>query len=115
MSRLYSVMESVDAVFCSMDRVSHAAALGVKRICKSRSKPFVPLRNSSLSTLAGGLVARWSPTSAIRRHPAIDEGHFGRSFNEEPRYPSSKTSPCGEHRRTREAECSGGPASLSHE
>lgn len=56
MNRLHSVMDGVDVVMCSTDCVSHAAALGVKRACKSRSKPFVPLRNSSLSTLARGLV-----------------------------------------------------------
>jgi len=55
LSRLHGMMDTVDAVMCATDAVSHRAALGVKRACKSRSKPFIPLRNSSLSTLASGL------------------------------------------------------------
>lgn len=46
---------TVDAVLCPVDCVSHAACLLVKRACNHMAKPFLPLRNSGLSSFVKGL------------------------------------------------------------
>jgi len=47
-----STLASVDAVFCPIDCVSHAAYWKVKKACKHRAKRLVLLRSSGLSSFA---------------------------------------------------------------
>lgn len=57
LSTVTRAMSTVDAVVCSIDCVSHAACLKVKRACKHLAKQFVPLRSSGLSSFARGIDA----------------------------------------------------------
>jgi hypothetical protein len=50
-SRIDTVLPSVDCVFCPIDCISHDACLRVKTGCKKFGKTFVPLRNGSKSSL----------------------------------------------------------------
>jgi len=50
-SRIDTVLPSVDCVFCPIDCISHDACLRVKSGCKKFGKTFVPLRNGSKSSL----------------------------------------------------------------
>jgi hypothetical protein len=50
-SRIDTVLPSVDCVFCPIDCISHDACLRVKNGCKKFGKTFVPLRNGSKSSL----------------------------------------------------------------
>jgi len=53
--RLGDVLARGDAVLCPVDCVSHGACQTAKRVCKQRSKAFVPLRRSGLSSFVNGL------------------------------------------------------------
>jgi hypothetical protein len=55
-SRIDSVLPSVDCVFCPIDCISHDACLRVKTGCKKFGKTFVPLRNGSKSSLERALA-----------------------------------------------------------
>lgn len=50
-SRIDTVLPSVDCVFCPIDCISHDACLRVKTGCKKFGKTFIPLRNGSKSSL----------------------------------------------------------------
>ncbi|MGE7367864.1 DUF2325 domain-containing protein [Neorhizobium sp. NPDC001467] len=50
-SRIDTVLPSVDCVFCPIDCISHDACLRVKTGCKKFGVTFVPLRNGSKSSL----------------------------------------------------------------
>ncbi|MBV2186530.1 MAG: DUF2325 domain-containing protein [Rhizobium sp.] len=50
-SRIDTVLPSVDCVFCPIDCISHDACLRVKSGCKKFGKTFIPLRNGSKSSL----------------------------------------------------------------
>ncbi len=54
-SRIDTVLPSVDCVFCPIDCISHDACLRVKTGCKKHGKTFVPLRNGSKSSLERAL------------------------------------------------------------
>lgn len=54
-SRIDTVLPSVDCVFCPIDCISHDACLRVKTGCKKFGKAFIPLRNGSKSSLARAL------------------------------------------------------------
>jgi outer membrane murein-binding lipoprotein Lpp len=54
-------LATVDAVFCPVDCVSHAACLKVKKACKHLAKQFIPLRSSGLSSFARGIRTLASP------------------------------------------------------
>ena len=54
-SRIDTVLPSVDCVFCPIDCISHDACLRVKHGCKKFGKIFVPLRSSSKSSLEQAL------------------------------------------------------------
>jgi hypothetical protein len=54
-SRIDTVLPSVDCVFCPIDCISHDACLRVKSGCKKFGKTFVPLRNGSKSSLERAL------------------------------------------------------------
>lgn len=54
-SRIDTVLPSVDCVFCPIDCISHDACLRVKSGCKKFGVAFVPLRNSSKSSLERAL------------------------------------------------------------
>ena len=54
-SRIDTVLPSVDCVFCPIDCISHDACLRVKTGCKKWEKAFVPLRNGSKSSFARAL------------------------------------------------------------
>ncbi len=54
-SRIDTVLPSVDCVFCPIDCISHDACSRVKSGCKKHGKRFVPLRNGSKSSLARAL------------------------------------------------------------
>lgn len=54
-SRIDSVLPSVDCVFCPIDCISHDACIRVKTGCKKWGKAFVPLRNGSKSSLERAL------------------------------------------------------------
>ncbi|TVR84723.1 MAG: DUF2325 domain-containing protein [Rhodospirillales bacterium] len=56
-TRLDETLAQADAVLCPVDCVSHGACWRVKRFCKQRAKPFVPLRTASLSSFLTGLAA----------------------------------------------------------
>ncbi len=53
--RLSEVLAQGDAVLCPVDCVSHGACRLAKRVCKQRSKAFVPLRSSGMSSFVSGL------------------------------------------------------------
>jgi len=44
-----------DFIMCPIDCISHDACLKVKKYCKRYAKPFIPLRNSGLSSFSAGL------------------------------------------------------------
>lgn len=54
-SRIDTLLPSVDCVFCPIDCISHDACLRVKTGCKKFSKAFIPLRNGSKSSLERAL------------------------------------------------------------
>lgn len=54
-SRIDTVLPSVDCVFCPIDCISHDACLRVKSGCKKLGKTFIPLRNGSKSSLERAL------------------------------------------------------------
>jgi hypothetical protein len=54
-SRIDTVLPSVDCVFCPIDCISHDACLRVKTGCKKFGIAFVPLRNGSKSSLERAL------------------------------------------------------------
>jgi hypothetical protein len=54
-SRIDTVLQSVDCVFCPIDCISHDACLRVKTGCKRHGKTFIPLRNGSKSSLERAL------------------------------------------------------------
>ncbi|NTF32699.1 DUF2325 domain-containing protein [Rhizobium skierniewicense] len=54
-SRIDTLLPSVDCVFCPIDCISHDACLRVKSGCKKFGKTFVPLRNGSKSSLERAL------------------------------------------------------------
>ena len=54
-SRIDTVLPSVDCVFCPIDCISHDACLRVKTGCKKHGKRFIPLRNGSKSSLQRAL------------------------------------------------------------
>lgn len=54
-SRIDTVLPSVDCVFCPIDCISHDACLRVKSGCKKHGKRFIPLRNGSKSSLERAL------------------------------------------------------------
>ena len=54
-SRIDTVLPSVDCVFCPIDCISHDACIRVKNGCKKFGKAFVPLRNGSKSSLERAL------------------------------------------------------------
>ncbi len=54
-SRIDTVLPSVDCVFCPIDCISHDACSRVKTGCKKHGKRFIPLRNGSKSSLARAL------------------------------------------------------------
>jgi len=49
-SRIDTVLPSVECVFCPIDCISHDACLRVKTGCKKSGTSFVPLRNGSKSS-----------------------------------------------------------------
>jgi len=49
-SRIDTVLPSVECVFCPIDCISHDACLRVKTGCKRTGTSFVPLRNGSKSS-----------------------------------------------------------------
>ncbi len=53
--RLSEVLAQGDAVLCPVDCVSHGACRLAKRVYKQRSKAFVPLRSSGMSSFVSGL------------------------------------------------------------
>ena len=55
-SRIDTVLPSVDCVFCPIDCISHDACLRVKTGCKKFGKAFIPLRNGSKSSLERALL-----------------------------------------------------------
>ena len=54
-SRIDTLLPSVDCVFCPIDCISHDACLRVMTGCKKFSKAFIPLRNGSKSSLERAL------------------------------------------------------------
>jgi hypothetical protein len=56
MSRIDSLIEGCDAVFCPIDCVSHAACVKAKTLCKRMQKPFIPLRSSGAVTFQRALA-----------------------------------------------------------
>jgi hypothetical protein len=63
-SRIDTVLPSVDCVFCPIDCISHDACLRVKSGCKKFGKTFVPLRNGSKSSLERALQSMNEPASS---------------------------------------------------
>lgn len=61
-SRIDTVLPSVDCVFCPIDCISHDACLRVKSGCKKFGKTFVPLRNGSKSSLERALQSMNEPS-----------------------------------------------------
>ena len=49
-SRIDTVLPSVECVFCPIDCISHDACLRVKTGCKKKGTNFIPLRNGSKSS-----------------------------------------------------------------
>jgi len=56
-SRIDTVLPSVDCVFCPIDCISHDACIRVKTGCKKFGKRFIPLRNGSKSSLERALTS----------------------------------------------------------
>ncbi|MBB1250117.1 DUF2325 domain-containing protein [Rhizobium sp. G21] len=54
-SRIDTVLPSVECVFCPIDCISHDACLRVKTGCKKTGTSFVPLRNGSKSSFERAL------------------------------------------------------------
>ena len=54
-SRIDTVLPSVDCVFCPIDCISHDACVRVKTGCKKFGKAFIPLRSGSKSSLERAL------------------------------------------------------------
>jgi hypothetical protein len=63
-SRIDTVLPSVDCVFCPIDCISHDACLRVKSGCKKFGKTFVPLRNGSKSSLERALQSMNEPSAS---------------------------------------------------
>ena len=63
--RLGEVLAQGDVVLFPVDCVSHRACQLAKRLCKQRSKTFVPLRSSGLSSFVSGLQEIVSQTETI--------------------------------------------------
>lgn len=63
-SRIDTVLPSVDCVFCPIDCISHDACLRVKSGCKKFGKTFIPLRNGSKSSLERALQTMQDRTRA---------------------------------------------------
>jgi len=55
-SRIDTLLPSVDCVFCPIDCISHDACLRAKTGCKKFGKTFIPLRNGSKSSLERALT-----------------------------------------------------------
>lgn len=66
-SRIDTVLPSVDCVFCPIDCISHDACLRVKSGCKKFGKTFIPLRNGSKSSLERALQTMNERTSNDER------------------------------------------------
>ena len=66
-SRIDTVLPSVDCVFCPIDCISHDACLRVKSGCKKFGKTFIPLRNGSKSSLERALQTMNERTSGDER------------------------------------------------
>ena len=66
-SRIDTVLPSVDCVFCPIDCISHDACLRVKSGCKKFGKTFIPLRNGSKSSLERALQTMNERTSSDER------------------------------------------------
>lgn len=47
--RLECLVTGADCLMCPIDCISHAACRVVKELCQKQSKPFIPLRNSSMA------------------------------------------------------------------
>ena len=56
LAALPGAVSTADAVIFPTDRISHSSALEAKKLCKKMSKPYVPVRTSSLTSLIKGLV-----------------------------------------------------------
>jgi hypothetical protein len=56
-SRIDTVLPSVECVFCPIDCISHDACLRVKTGCKKTGTNFVPLRNGSKSSFERAMQA----------------------------------------------------------
>ena len=56
-SRIDTLLPSVDCVFCPIDCISHDACIRVKTGCKKFGKRFIPLRNGSKSSLERALTS----------------------------------------------------------
>lgn len=56
-TRLAAMIQSVDAVVCPIDCVSHEACLHIKHACKRMAKPFFTLRSASLASFLEALNA----------------------------------------------------------
>jgi hypothetical protein len=54
-SRIDTVLPSVDCVFCPINCISHDACVRVKTGCKKFGKAFIPLRSGSKSSLERAL------------------------------------------------------------
>jgi Uncharacterized protein conserved in bacteria (DUF2325) len=52
---LAGLTSRADAVLFPVDRVSHEAALAVKRLCRQSGKPLIPLRSSGASSLLAAI------------------------------------------------------------
>ena len=55
-SRIDTVLPSVECVFCPIDCISHDACLRVKTGCKKTGTSFIPLRNGSKSSFERALL-----------------------------------------------------------
>ena len=56
-SRIDTVLPSVECVFCPIDCISHDACLRVKTGCKKTGTNFIPLRNGSKSSFERAMQA----------------------------------------------------------
>ncbi|MEL6504912.1 MAG: DUF2325 domain-containing protein [Pseudomonadota bacterium] len=54
-SRIDTVLPSVDCVMCPIDCISHDACLRAKQYCHKRNTPFVPLRTASAAAFKAAL------------------------------------------------------------
>src|SRR5262245_5791262 len=55
-SRIDTVLPSVDCVFCPIDCISHDACLRVKTGCKKNGTSFIPLCNGSKSSIESAMT-----------------------------------------------------------